>query len=190
MFTRRIAFLAIALLFTFVTARFSQAQDATAQPPATQQQADPQAQQEEKLKLEKKAAALLEQVVSEAQGLKLPENRVRVQITAGDMLWDRDQARARGLFGDAEAGGDVRPGVVAGAQAGDGVAQGDINHGRQGGQIGQGLEVGLPVQRVQRLVDLDEHVLDRRAAHARRQQRARGHAEIDANGPLQTLTCP
>jgi hypothetical protein len=58
-------------------------------------------QQEEKARLEAKATALLEQVVSESQGLKLPENRIRVQIVAGDLLWDRSAARARTFFADA-----------------------------------------------------------------------------------------
>ena len=55
--------------------------------------------QKEKADKEKKALALLEQVVEEAQMLKLPENRARVQIGAADMLWQRDQGRARSLFG-------------------------------------------------------------------------------------------
>jgi len=59
--------------------------------------------QEDKAKLEAKAASLLEQVVSEAQALKLPENRIRVQIIAGDLLWERSAARARGFFSDAGA---------------------------------------------------------------------------------------
>lgn len=78
------------------------AQDPTAQTATAQQSSDPQ-QQEEKLKLERKAAVLLEQVVTEAQSLKLPENRIRVQIAAAEMLWERNQARARGLFSDAAA---------------------------------------------------------------------------------------
>lgn len=57
--------------------------------------------QEDKAKLESKAATLLEQVVGEAQALKLPENRIRVQIIAGDLLWDRSAARARSFFNDA-----------------------------------------------------------------------------------------
>ena len=57
--------------------------------------------QEDKAKLEAKAASLLEQVVNEAQALKLPENRIRVQIIAGDLMWDRSAARARGFFNDA-----------------------------------------------------------------------------------------
>jgi len=57
--------------------------------------------QEDKAKLEAKAATLLDQVVGEAQALKLPENRIRVQIIAGDLMWDRSAARARGFFSDA-----------------------------------------------------------------------------------------
>jgi len=79
------------------------AQDATSQTAIPQPTPDPQQQQEEKAKLEKKAIALLEQVVNESQALKLPENRIRVQIAAGDMLWDKSAARARGLFTDAGA---------------------------------------------------------------------------------------
>src|SRR6185295_9561561 len=56
-----------------------------------------------KAKLEAKASVMLEQVISEAQALKLPENRIRVQIVAGDLLWDRSAARARSLFNDAGA---------------------------------------------------------------------------------------
>ncbi|HET6892359.1 MAG TPA: hypothetical protein VFH31_14755 [Pyrinomonadaceae bacterium] len=55
-------------------------------------------QQKEKADKEKKAFALLEQVVEEAQMLRLPENRARIQIGAADMLWKRDQGRARSLF--------------------------------------------------------------------------------------------
>jgi hypothetical protein len=79
------------------------AQDATSQTATAQQSPDPQQQQEEKAKLEKKALALLEQVVTDSQGLKLPENKLRVQIAAADMLWDKNPARARGLLTDAGA---------------------------------------------------------------------------------------
>lgn len=79
------------------------AQDATSQTATAQQSPDPQQQQEEKAKLEKKALALLEQVVTDSQGLKLPENKLRVQIAAADMLWDKNAARARGLLTDAGA---------------------------------------------------------------------------------------
>lgn len=78
--------------FLVMFASFAVAQEAT--PDAAKQQ-------EEKARLEAKAAALLEQIVSESQGLKLPENRIRVAIVAGDLLWDRNAARARTFFTDA-----------------------------------------------------------------------------------------
>src|ERR1041384_1746808 len=93
--------LPVLLLLSFVAV--AAAQDATAQTALAQATPDPQQQQEEKAKLEKKAVALLEQVVTESQALKLPENRIRVQIAAGDMLWDKNPARARGLLNDAGA---------------------------------------------------------------------------------------
>jgi hypothetical protein len=103
MFLKRFATVLFPLALVLASAAFAQAQDATAQTATAQQTPDAQQQTEEKLKLESKAAALLEQVVNEAQGLKLPENRIRVQVAAGDMLWDRSAARARGLLSDAGA---------------------------------------------------------------------------------------
>src|SRR5689334_16953521 len=68
--------------------------------PAAQPTASPTAedQEKEKAEREKNAYRLLEQVIDEAQSLRLPENRVRVQIVAGDLLWDSNQGRARSLF--------------------------------------------------------------------------------------------
>jgi hypothetical protein len=94
-------FLPILILLSSVSVAV--AQDATSQTAIQQPTPDPQQQQEEKAKLEKKAIALLEQVVTESQAMKLPENRIRVQIAAGDMLWDKSAARARGLFTEAGA---------------------------------------------------------------------------------------
>jgi hypothetical protein len=90
-------------VFLLASAGAALAQDATSQTATAQQSPDPQQQQEEKAKLEKKAMALLEQVVTDSQGLKLPENKIRVQIAAADMLWDKTPARARGLLTDAGA---------------------------------------------------------------------------------------
>ncbi len=71
--------------------------------PATQQ---PSAEELEKQKAEreKNAYRLLDQVIDEAQSLRLVENRVRIQINAADMLWDQNQGRARGLFSMAAEG--------------------------------------------------------------------------------------
>jgi len=52
----------------------------------------------EKAALEKNAYRLLDQVIDEAQTLRLPENRVHIQISAADLIWDRNQTRARSLF--------------------------------------------------------------------------------------------
>jgi len=90
------------LFILFASASFAIAQDATSQTATAPGSSDAQ-QQEEKAKLEKKAVGLLEQVVNEAQALKLPENRIRVQVAAGDMLWDKNPSRARGLLTDAAA---------------------------------------------------------------------------------------
>jgi hypothetical protein len=91
------------LVLLFVSATLAPAQDATSQTATARQSPDPAQQQEEKAKLEKKAIALLEQVVTDSQGLRLPENKIRVQIAAGDMLWDKNAARARGVLTDAGA---------------------------------------------------------------------------------------
>ena len=68
--------------------------------------AQPSAEELEKQKAEreKNAYRLLDQVIDEAQSLRLTENRVRVQVGAADMLWDQNQARARSLFAMAAEG--------------------------------------------------------------------------------------
>src|SRR5258707_8897622 len=104
MLIKKIVSFAIASGFILAVAAHSIAQDATSQAATAQASPDPQQQQEEKAKLERKANALLEQVINESQSLKLPENRIRVSIAAGDMLWDKNPVRARGLFVDAGAG--------------------------------------------------------------------------------------
>lgn len=60
--------------------------------------------EKQKAEREKNAYRLLDQVVDEAQSLRLAENRVRIQIRAADMLWDQNQGRARGLFAMAAEG--------------------------------------------------------------------------------------
>ena len=60
--------------------------------------------EKQKAEREKNAYRLLDQVIDEAQSLRLTENRVRVQINAADMLWDNNQGRARSLFNMAAEG--------------------------------------------------------------------------------------
>jgi hypothetical protein len=67
---------------------------------AQEQPAGPQTEEQKKAKEEneKKAFALLDQVTNEAQFLKLPENRIRIQLRLADLLWARDSERARSIF--------------------------------------------------------------------------------------------
>ncbi|MDT5296302.1 MAG: hypothetical protein QOJ76_3182 [Acidobacteriota bacterium] len=50
-----------------------------------------------------KALAALDEVLKEAEGLKLPENRAWVQAQAASLLWRTDEKRARRLFGESLA---------------------------------------------------------------------------------------
>ena len=76
----------------------------TAQEQPTPSQPSTEEAEKQKAEREKNAYRLLDQVIDEAQSLRLAENRVRIQINAADMLWDQNQARARGLFSSAAEG--------------------------------------------------------------------------------------
>jgi hypothetical protein len=75
-----------------------------AQEQAPTQQPSAEELEKQKAEREKNAYRLLDQVIDEAQSLRLVENRVRIQINAADMLWDQNQGRARGLFSMAGEG--------------------------------------------------------------------------------------
>jgi hypothetical protein len=93
----RISVLIPILLIAFGATSVIRAQDPAAPASGSTTQTDEQ-KQKEKEAAEKKAVSLLEQIIAEVQMLKLPENRVRVQIAAGDLLWQRSEARARSMF--------------------------------------------------------------------------------------------
>lgn len=70
--------------------------------------------------IENKALSLLERTIGDADSLRLAENRVYVFASAGDLLWTRDEKRARQLFrraandlsalaGETEENGDELP---------------------------------------------------------------------------------
>lgn len=80
----------LVLAFTLGAPTVVFAQEGPAQPTEEQQL--------EKAEKEKKAFTLLDSVVEESQMFRLPENRARIQISAAEMLWQRDQGRARSLF--------------------------------------------------------------------------------------------
>lgn len=75
---------------------------AVAQTPQTPKQSE-----EEKAKarkeLERKALALLDETLQGAQVLKLAENRAALRVQAADLLWTRDEKRARTLYREAVA---------------------------------------------------------------------------------------
>ncbi len=55
----------------------------------------------EKIELETKAFELLDEVTNETVSLKLPENRSLVSSLAANLLWEKDEKRARQLFQNA-----------------------------------------------------------------------------------------
>lgn len=56
---------------------------------------------EQKQVLERKSLALLDEIVAASWSLKLPENRSLVMASAADLLWAKDEKRARNLFWEA-----------------------------------------------------------------------------------------
>lgn len=56
---------------------------------------------ERRQELERKTLGLLDEIVAGSWSLKLPENRAFVMTTAADLLWTRDEKRARNLFWEA-----------------------------------------------------------------------------------------
>jgi len=86
--------LAALLLASSLSAASAIAQEPIAAPTAvkTDEQIAGQAE------LERKALALLDEVVGETPSLKLVENRIRIQASAAEILWPRNQERAREIF--------------------------------------------------------------------------------------------
>jgi hypothetical protein len=84
--------LLIALLMVFAAVLPVCAQEQPVQQPSAEEL------EKQKAEFDKNAYRLLDQVIDEAQSLRLTENRVRVQINAAELLWDHNQGRARSLF--------------------------------------------------------------------------------------------
>lgn len=93
MFLKRfVPALSLALLLPFsIAAQNAVAQDSSANDDAAKV----------KKELAEKAVTLLEEAATEAQSLKLPENRIRIKATVADLIWERDEPRARALFKEA-----------------------------------------------------------------------------------------
>ena len=89
--------LSLALFCLSASPLLAQEQPAQPQPSAEDQD-------KQKAEHEKNAYRLLDQIVDEAQTLRLVENRVRIQLNAADLLWEQNQGRARSLFSSAAEG--------------------------------------------------------------------------------------
>jgi hypothetical protein len=98
---RKLIILALTLALCFLCSSPLLAQDQQASP---QPSPSAEEQDKEKAEREKNAYLMLDQVIDEAQSLRLVENRVRIQINAADLLWDQNQGRARSLFATAAEG--------------------------------------------------------------------------------------
>ncbi len=53
---------------------------------------------------ERQALTLLDEALREVTALRLPENRIRIQAVAADLLWKRDEKRARSLYREVVSG--------------------------------------------------------------------------------------
>lgn len=91
--------LAKALLILFIVTPIAGAQSGSS--PASTKSDQARKLREER---NKKALALIDEIVNEAQSLKLPENRISIEIVLIEVLWEKDEARAVSLLQDAVAG--------------------------------------------------------------------------------------
>jgi len=89
---KKLFFLPLIIVLFCLSERPLVAQDQPTQQPSADEV------EKQKVEREKNAYRLLDQVIDDAQSLRLVENRVRVQINAADMLWDQNQGRARTLL--------------------------------------------------------------------------------------------
>ena len=89
---------ALLTLLLFFCARGAHAQRPAAQSRGADAASASREAEERRDELEKRAVELLREAVSDAQGLKLIENRVRPQTVAAGLLWARDEQAARALF--------------------------------------------------------------------------------------------
>ena len=85
----------VLLVPSLVTAQVDANPNGAAQP-GTQE--DKEKEIERRRELERKTLSLLDEIAGGAWSLKLPENRSFVLATTADLLWERDEKRARSIF--------------------------------------------------------------------------------------------
>jgi hypothetical protein len=73
-------------------------------------------QKKAKAERDKQTLALVDEIIKEIRSLKLPENRIRMDIAIAGALWPRDEKRARLLFQEAVASfGEITASVESGS---------------------------------------------------------------------------
>ncbi|PYP88958.1 MAG: hypothetical protein DMF61_04460 [Blastocatellia bacterium AA13] len=98
----RVISVVLVFVVILISAPSYKAQQPSEQQAANQQNSDQQ--KKDKTTPEEKALIMLDQIIADAGALKLSENRIFIQMSAGDLLWDHDEGRARNLFAQASAG--------------------------------------------------------------------------------------
>lgn len=91
----------LALILFLLLPALAQTPEDQSQPAQPDKQEKQQKALELKKELERKTLALLDEVIGNAGALKVPENRALILSSAADLLWTRDEKRARSLFIDA-----------------------------------------------------------------------------------------
>jgi hypothetical protein len=102
--TRTLVAFALSLPLCAAAARAQSTPQAVPTQSPAEAEAARQAELARAVELEEKAAKLLDETAGEAEGLRLAENRVRLQAAAAHMLWPRDEERARAILQSAQAG--------------------------------------------------------------------------------------
>lgn len=93
--------LALALTFlAFNPAATARAQDAAPTEKPVEAAEAKRKEEEKRAALERKALALLDDTIGDARSLRVLENRVRILSSAAELLWPRDEKRARALFAE------------------------------------------------------------------------------------------
>jgi hypothetical protein len=100
MIIKRFVFL---LIFSLAVISSIAGQQAAAQTPTEQGEAQANADEQQKAQqeLEKRAVVLLDEIIADAKTFKTAENRVLIKIAVADLLWSRNEARARALYKEA-----------------------------------------------------------------------------------------
>jgi hypothetical protein len=120
--SRRFSYL-VAPLLILSSAFIALAQEAAPNPTDDPDSAKAE-QAKQKQAQEKKVSDLLDSIAGRAAALRSPENRVRAQAIVADLIWEKDEKRARAIF--TSVTGDVAS-IVAGIDPSDQQSSNSLN---------------------------------------------------------------